>query len=381
MKSLLPKKINLTNDKKNKICVLIISSLGPKPYVGGIENVIETLLNSKLKNKFNFFIFDTYRKPDPSRKFLKKLIFASLLPFYCALSIKKNQPEIIHIHFCSKTDFIKHSICLFTSKLFSKSTVFHLHGGTFDTFYNHTNSFYKFFIRFVLKQPDALIALSKYWKSFLVSLSGKNNIYILPNPVDCAALNKNTIDSNQTLRRSVVLLGSLGKRKGHYDVLKAAPLVFIENPDVQFFFAGQEEDIGCLKALESIAKKEGISCNVHFLGPVSGEPKKQLIKNAGVIILPSHGENMPISVLEGMAAGKPVIASRVGAIPEVIIDGACGLLIDAGDWKSLADNLNLCFKNPELANKLGKEAQARVLENWDVDKVVEKIEYIYRKVF
>jgi len=99
---------------------------------------------------------------------------------------------------------------------------------------------------------------------------------------------------------------------------------------------------------------------------------------SGVMILPSYAENMPISVLEGMAANKTVITTKVGAIPEVIIDNESGVLIDAGDWESLANSIMFLFENPHKAFEIGENAGLRVRENWDVSKIAKNFDSIYQ---
>ena len=370
----------LENKINNRPKTLIISSLGPRPYLGGIENVIDTLISSNLSNFYRFTIFETYRSTDPGRRFYDKIAFALELPFKCAFNIIKIRPDLVHIHFCSKVDFWKHSICLLTSKVMGVKTIFHLHGGNFDTVYHGYHPILKALVRFLLARSDILIVLSEYWHSFLSNLVGGNRIRIVPNPINCDELSSFSRRGIECERHSVVLLGSLGKRKGHYDVLKAMPLVLARHSDTQVFFAGLDEDIGATAELKRLAKEYGIENSIHFLGPVSGEAKLKLLGEAGIVILPSYGENMPISVLEGMAAGKPIISTRVGAIPEVIVNKKSGLLIEPGDWRSLAENIILLFDTPKYAKLLGQKAYERVRDKWDVGKIVSIFDSTYREL-
>ena len=115
-------------DVNNKPKVLTIASVGDPPYIGGIENVVDTLINSDLAGKYEFSLFDTYRRPDENRSIFEKVKFACGLFLQCGGFLLKNKPDIVHIHFCSNTDFWKHSICLLVSRLLRVKTVFHLHG-------------------------------------------------------------------------------------------------------------------------------------------------------------------------------------------------------------------------------------------------------------
>lgn len=361
--------------------ILIISSLGPPPYLGGIENVIDTLVKSNLASSYEFSIFDTYRKPDQKRTFISKASFALRLPFQCANQIVKVKPRIAHIHFCSKTDFWKHSLCLLTCKTMRIKTIFHLHGGSFDTIYKGYHPWTQTLVRLILDRADIIVALSEYWKAFLSNLVTKNKIRIAPNPINCKQLSSFSNPENKVLNPSVVLLGSLGKRKGHFDVIKASSIVLAKHPLTQFYFAGLDEDYGATETLKKLAQDNNVASNVHFLGPVSGEKKLKLLGEAGIIILPSYGENMPISVLEGMAAWKPIISTRVGAIPEVLTDNKNGILIDAGDWQALGKKIIYLFDNPEITIQLGTKAGKKVRTKWDIDKIANIFDKIYKETY
>lgn len=373
----------MTNDlnKKNiKTKVLIISSLGPKPYVGGIENVIDTFLNSELKESYDFSIFDTYRKPDPKRKSLEKVLFSILLFINCFKFLHKKKPDIVHIHFCSQVDFWKHSICLLASKLMKLKTIFHCHGGSFDTVFSEYNFVTKILIRAVFKLPDTVIALSSYWQSFLSKLTDESKIKILPNPINCDEFSHHSVNYQKIIDKNIILIGSIGKRKGHFDTIRAIPEVLKQFPNVKVLFAGREEDLGAIEELKKISNEYGIIDNIRFLGSVSGTEKLKLFGSASIVILPSYGENMPISVLEGMAAHKPVISSRVGAIPELFGSEEFGLLIHPGSWKELAAKIILLLKEPEYAEKLGENGFCRVKDLLDVGKIAKILSIIYKEL-
>jgi glycosyltransferase involved in cell wall biosynthesis len=368
------------NKKNVKIKILIISSLGPKPYVGGIENVIDTLLNSDLKESYDFYIFDTYRKPDPNRKIFIKVLFSIKLFINCIRYLHKTKPDIVHIHFCSRVDFWKHSICLLASKTMKIKTVFHCHGGSFDSVFLEYNFVMKSAVKTVFKLPNIVIALSDYWYSFLLKLTNELKIKIVPNPINCNEFSKYSVSYQEIIGRNIILVGSIGKRKGHFDTIKAMPEVLKQYPDAKVLFAGTEEDIGSIEELKKISKESGIIDNVYFLGAVAGTEKYKLFGSVSIVILPSYGENMPISVLEGMAAHRPVIASRVGALPELFGNEEFGLLINPGDWKELAVKIVLLLKEPEYAEKLGENGYSHVKDLLDVGKIIKILSNVYSEL-
>jgi glycosyltransferase involved in cell wall biosynthesis len=362
---------------RTNLRVSIISSLGPPPYLGGIENVIDTVLKSNLRNRYVFQIFDTHRKADIRRKSIEKIFYSITLAAGCFQHLYRKRPDIVHIHFCSKTDFWKHSICLIVAKIMGIKTIYHLHGGSFDAFYGRQRKLVKAVIRKMFSLPDFLIALSLFWRNFLSNIVDFQKIRIVPNPINCTEMAKYVGKQPFGNQKNILLIGSLGRRKGHYDALKAMGLVLERHKDAVMYFAGADEDPDATNCLKEMAVYNKVEKNVRFIGPVSGDDKLKLFGKTSIVILPSYAENMPISVLEGMAASKPVIATRVGALPELMEERENGILIDPGDWKDLARHIIYLLENPDEAIRIGEIAGRTVKRNWDIGR----IELIYDELY
>ncbi len=118
--------------------------------------------------------------------------------------------------------------------------------------------------------------------------------------------------------------------------------------------------------LESL--REAAPANVEFLGYRTGEDLDEIIRGASVIVVPSVWyENCPISVLEAMAYGKPVVASRIGGIPELVEDGVSGLLYSPGDSEELAERLDTVMSDESLRRRYGIAGRARAERLFSLD--------------
>ncbi len=115
-----------------------------------------------------------------------------------------------------------------------------------------------------------------------------------------------------------------------------------------------------------------------MLGSISGEGKNQVLQRADCLVLPSHGEGLPIAILEGMAYGLPVIATRVGAIPEVITDGKEGFLIAPHDVETLADRLLHIEGDPTLRKEMGQAARKRIERDYTLERMADRLSNVYR---
>lgn len=367
-------------DATTKTKVVIIASVGDPPYIGGIENVIHTLINSDLTTRYEFSLFDTYRKPDPNRTVLEKAKFACGLFCRCGRFLLKKKPEIIHIHFCSNNDFWKHAICLFVSRLLRFKTLFHLHGGNFKKVFNNYNLLTRILVQAIFRMPHRVIALSNYWATFLSEITNPARLRVVNNPIDCNVLSHCNVNKGYNPEHKILLLGRLGRHKGHYDVLKALPIVLKNHPDVFVLFAGTDDEFGVTNDLRHLAKENNIDKNIRFLGPVTGNAKIKLLHSCSIMILPSYGENMPLSVMEGMAAKLPIIATSVGALPELLEDGKLGILIDVGDYEALADGIIQLITEPDTAELSAYKAYEKIRAMCDVKKIAADVNSIYLEV-
>src|SRR5205814_3990716 len=125
----------------------------------------------------------------------------------------------------------------------------------------------------------------------------------------------------------ILFLGKLAPSKGIFDLLEAVAALRPDAADVRLVCAGDGDRI----AVARYAERLGIADAVKFTGWVGPSGKRALLENAAVFALPSYDETLPMSVLEAMSAGVPVVASPVGGISEVVVDGVSGFLVAPGD--------------------------------------------------
>jgi glycosyltransferase involved in cell wall biosynthesis len=125
----------------------------------------------------------------------------------------------------------------------------------------------------------------------------------------------------------------------------------------------------------------GLTEWVKLIGPVAGEQKAALFRHADGFVLPSYGEGLPISMLEAMSYGLPVVATRVGGIPEVLRDGEAGILVQPGDVEGLCAALNsLCSSGP-MRERMGRCGRACVERAHTPAKFLRELEAIYNELW
>lgn len=169
------------------------------------------------------------------------------------------------------------------------------------------------------------------------------------------------------------VVGRLEIQKGHTYLLRALNL--IKDRQWKLWIIGE----GSLrKKLENQVKELGLEERVSFLGSRHDVP--ELLSKIDIFVLPSLWEGLGIAVLEAAAMEKPIIASRVGGIPEIIEDKKTGLLVEPRDVKGLAEAIRSMITHEDEAREMGKRAREAVVKKFSVEKMAEAYEELYKEL-
>jgi glycosyltransferase involved in cell wall biosynthesis len=174
-------------------------------------------------------------------------------------------------------------------------------------------------------------------------------------------------------KKIIITVANLIPYKGHTELLKAAAIVGRQFTDSIFLLVG--EDRGIQKGLEQQVQELGIGSSIIFLGQRKDIP--DLMAASDISVLPSHEEGFSNVVLESMAAGLPVVATRVGGNPEAIIDGETGWLVPPKKPKELASKIMDLLHDPGKAEKWGEAGRRRVEQNFSHEKMVAEFVKLY----
>jgi glycosyltransferase involved in cell wall biosynthesis len=162
------------------------------------------------------------------------------------------------------------------------------------------------------------------------------------------------------------IVAALRPEKNHELFLRAAALVHRQLPEARFLIVGDGPE---REKLESLARELSVSEVVHLLGDRADVP--EILTLIDVFVLTSHMEANPISILEAAAAEKPVVATRVGSVPETVIDGQTGYLVTPGEAEEIANRVIELLGNSERASAMGRAGREQVITHWSIDRTVE----------
>jgi glycosyltransferase involved in cell wall biosynthesis len=174
----------------------------------------------------------------------------------------------------------------------------------------------------------------------------------------------------------VVLVGNMHTDvKGHPWLIAAAPAVVREFPATRFVFAGDGES---RPAFERQVEKLGLKRTFMFLGRREDIP--DVLASCDLAVLPSKAEGLPNAVLEYMASGLPVVASRVGGNAELVEDGVTGLLVPAQDSEALSVALLRLLRDPQLARQLAEAARQRATHDFSFERLIREMDHLYTEL-
>jgi len=228
--------------------------------------------------------------------------------------------------------------------------VLHIHGAGFDRFCAEASGISRRLIRGALERADAVIALSRSWADALRTVAPRAAVIVVENAVPETAP-RNVQDMSHVCQ--FLLLARMDAWKGVDELLRACRLLKDRGSEFQVTLAGPAGDAGSASALACRIAADRLENCVRYVGTVDGESKERLWDQTDVLVQPSHQEGMPMSMLEALMRGIPIVATRVGAIPEVITDGREGLLIAPRAADELAAAMQGMMEDEDARQAMG----------------------------
>ncbi|QKJ66859.1 glycosyltransferase family 4 protein [Deefgea piscis] len=335
---------------------------------GGIASVVRTYQNAGLFEKNNIEYISSHVADGALKKCTVFLFGFVQFIFYCCL----DKVSILHLQTASYGSFMRKYLFFVVARVFNVSTIVHVHGAEFELFYREKSNFFqKKMVLYVLSNADCVIALSHKWNEQLRGICNIANVVTIYNPIATPLKVSDVRDPNV-----ILFLGHVGNRKGTFDLISAMPDVIKLNPAVQLKIGGT----GQIEAARQLAVDLKVDTHIEFLGWVVGEDKERLLNSASILLLPSYNEGLPMSILEAMAYGLPVIASDVGGIPEALASCIADCIVKPGDVDDLAKKINHLLIDDDLRGEIARKLQQTVAEKFDVEVVTNELTQLYTRL-
>jgi glycosyltransferase involved in cell wall biosynthesis len=241
-------------------------------------------------------------------------------------------------------------------------------------------------LRRCLERYDRVVALGPTHREYLLEKEGvrPDQVTIIPNGIPLDPFRDPPAEAEVSRLRGelgiaadapvVSMVAALRPEKAHDVFLRAAARARKSLPGAVFLVVG---DGPRREALEDLARRLGLAESARFLGVREDVPRLLFLSDLLVLCSWPVVETLPLSVMEGMAAGVPIVATRVGSVGEMVEDGETGILVEPGDDEALGGALLRALRDPGWRKRAGEEARRRARGRFDGDRMVSRYEDLF----
>ncbi|MGV8952147.1 MAG: glycosyltransferase family 4 protein [Cypionkella sp.] len=270
------------------------------------------------------------------------------------------QLDVVHLNVAVQGSTWRKLIIAWCARRLGAAYVVHLHGSEYQDFWTAAPTRRNRAITWLFGHAGRVIVLGRVWQQFLLSRLPDlgDRLIIVPNATPRPTLQHR----GGGALVHILFLGRVGDRKG-VPQLGLALARMKADPTWRATIAGD----GHVDAARLKAAALGLADRVDLPGWAGPARVAELIANADILVLPSFHENLPISIIEGMAAGLAIVATPVGAVEDIVTNEVSGLLVAPGDVDGLAVALGRLVADPQLRSRLGDAARAVHRSRLDMD--------------
>lgn len=361
----------MTDPTKN-IDVLVVTPLG-QGGMGGIDRIMDDvragaadLASDGVKVRF---IASRGQGPIALAPFHTAAVAAVLLGARLGMG-----PDVAHINLSSHGSALRKIAIAAAARAAGVPYVIHLHGSGFRDYWNSAPAPVAKQVRKMFSGAAIVLVLGQVWRDYVIGQAPEiaDRVRILPNasPAPEAA---QAVQASADQPPNILFLGHVGPRKGVPELVRALAALPRTYP-WRAVIAGN----GAVEETRAEIERLGLSERVSLPGWVGPDKVRELLAASDIVVLPSYEENLPMSVIEGMAYGRAVVATPVGAVEDILQDGTTGLLVPVGDAGALAEALRKLLENPGLRRAIGSAAAEFHRQNLDMRVYVARLGAIWR---
>ena len=280
--------------------------------------------------------------------------------------------DVLHLNVASRGSTTRKAWLASVAYALGVPYVVHLHGGEYRKYFANADEATKRRVRRFFRRAAQVVVLGSVWRDFIISedLADARRVHVLHNAAPHPRLAQK---SSEDGRVRILFLGVLGPLKGVPQLVEALARISATRP-WRAVLAGDGDVAGIRAAVAA----HNLNATVAVPGWVDAPGVERLLADADILVLPSFAENLPMSVIEAMAAGLAVITTPVGAIPDIIRHGETGMLVAAGDVAGLAEAISTLVSQDTERRRLGSNAKAFHDRHLEIGQYSRRLVQIWR---
>ncbi len=335
----------------------------PPPNFGH-SMLYKALMESRFVQEFDVVFFNmkfwSYEKH-------KKVTAAKLFKFiqyyfqFLGLLISKRPDYVLYAISFDKMPFLKDFVFCMTARILGRKVILHDMGQYLGELYEAATPLMRKLIRVMLKNMTGSIVLGEATRKIYQGFMDLKDVHSVPGAVeDSSGLFPEVQPDEKDGKVNVLFFSFLQKSKGVWVALQAMPRVISQNPRVHFTFAGPAESEQFVADMRDFVKKNNLEKYFDYVGYVGDEDKRiEYFRQSDIYIFPTLRDVFGLVLLHAMAEGRPVVASREGAVPEIVDDGLTGFLVPKGDDAALAEKILFLARDPQTRALMGQRARQK----------------------
>jgi len=349
-----------TPDRSSRRPRLLV--VGPlPPPIGGVETVTQAILESGAFHDFHLTHCDSTKgRPKQTQgKFdLGNLTWA--LRHFARLygAIRRARPDAVYLPVAGTwSGFLRDMVLAYLARRSGARVIGHVHGSDFH-FVLERRGFSSTLVRAGLAQFDLLLVLGERWKKLIEAYGIRGRCAIVPSTFRREVFERGSSFARPAFSGRMVpglFVGQVGRRKGVFDLLAAMKRLKDMEIPFRLTLVGPAELEGEWESLHALRAQLGVEDVTEFTGPLQGESLYDQFKIGELFVMPSYTEGLPVVFYEAGAFEMPVIATPVGAIPDLIADGRNGLLVEPGRVEQITQAILRLVRNPDERAALGRQ--------------------------
>lgn len=341
------------------------------------------MLASPLKDRYRLIHFESGSRgaesPAKDEGLYAKVFRITTSPFALAWRLLRTWPAVVHLN--SALDhkaFWRDVVYLLVSKLFQRKVVFQLHGGSLSELC--AGRLMLRVLRTAFCLPDAIVLLATVEKRDFAELGITKRVVVIPNGVDVSQYRGPVERIHSGKVQRLVYLGRFIRAKGIFEVIEAVGTLRTEEKfrNIELRIAGSGP---AREEIERYIGDHGLENCVKLVGSVFGNEKMEFLRGADVFVFPSyHKEGLPYTILESLAAGTPVVTSRVAGIPDIVVDGVHGIMVNTQDPGDIVRAIRQLGQSQDALRKMSTNCVAWAAQKFGLERLANQFGDLYEKV-